>query len=285
MIKGDMEKKRERAINKVRDAINMHGGTTLLSTGITGDDARMARAAVAAGARLLEPNHPAVILARGLYGARDMNAAEAVRHRLPLEEMLKVISGVRSAVGEEIFITVGVPGGFTEKEPIILEDEDIYNIARAGADGLHTHKATLEDLEEWVAKAHKFGLLVDAYIAHPGDRHLLGIPAGTPEEVGKVAQAMEQMGVDMIGLMTGMTYEGVSAGEIHPQVKERLEALVNSVKKAPTLAEGGINLANYQAFKGTGVNIIVVGTSFDQLAANAVSDAVKQYLSLGERFL
>jgi len=126
---------------------------------------------------------------------------------------------------------------------------------------------------------------VDAYIAHPGDRHLLGIPAGTPEEVGKVAQAMEQMGVDMIGLMTGMTYEGVSAGKIHPQVKERLEALVNSVKKAPTLAEGGINLANYQAFKGTGVNIIVVGTSFDQLAANAVSDAVKQYLSLGERFL
>lgn len=33
MIKGDMEKKRERAINKVRDAINMHGGTTLLIPG------------------------------------------------------------------------------------------------------------------------------------------------------------------------------------------------------------------------------------------------------------
>jgi len=282
MIKGDMEKKRERAIRKVWDAIKMHGGTTLLSTGITGDDARMARAAVEAGARLIEPNHPAVVLARGLYGAKDMHAAEAVRHKLPLYEMLKVISGVRSAIGEEIFITVGVPGGFTEEQPVVLEDVDFYNIARAGADGLHTHKATLEDLEEWVAKAHKFGLLVDAYIAHPDDKHLLGIPARTPEEVGKVAQAMEQIGVDMIGLMTGMTYEGVAAREIHPQVKERLEALVNSVKNVPTLAEGGINLTNYQAFKATGVNIIVVGTSFDHLAANAISDAVKQYLSLGK---
>ena len=33
----------------------------------------------------------------------------------------------------------------------------------------------------------------------------------------------------MIGLITGMTYEGVSAGEIHPQVKERVLALANSV--------------------------------------------------------
>ncbi len=41
------------------------------------------------------------------------------------------------------------------------EDEDFYNIARAGADGLHTHKITFEDLEEWVIKAHKYGLLVD----------------------------------------------------------------------------------------------------------------------------
>ena len=109
---------------------------------------------------------------------------------------------------------------------------------------------------------------------------LARIPARTPEEVAEAAQAIEQIGIDMIGLMSGMTYEGVSAGEIHPQVKERVIALVNSVKNASTLAEGGINLANYQAFKGTGVNIIVVGTSFDQLAANAVSDAVKQYLSL-----
>lgn len=282
MIKGDMKIKRERALQKVWNAVEIHGGTTLLSTGITGDDARMARAAVAAGARLLEPNHPAVVLARGLYGAKDMHKAEAVRHKLPLDEMLKVVSGVRNAVGEDIFITVGIPGGFTEKQPIILEDKDFYDIARAGADGLHTHKTTFEDLKEWVTKAHEYGLLVDAYIAHPDDKHLLGIPAKTPEEVSKTAQTMEQIGIDMIGMMTGMTYEGVSAGEIHPMIKERVLAMVDSVKRVPTLAEGGINLDNYRAFKGTGVNIIVVGTSFDQLAANAVSGAVKQYISLGE---
>lgn len=50
------------------NAIEEHGGTTILSTGITGDDARIARAAVAGGAKLLEPNHPAVALARGHKG-------------------------------------------------------------------------------------------------------------------------------------------------------------------------------------------------------------------------
>ena len=55
MIYGDMQKKREIALKKVKDAINADGGTTLLATGITGDDARFALAAVEAGARMLEP--------------------------------------------------------------------------------------------------------------------------------------------------------------------------------------------------------------------------------------
>lgn len=282
MIRGDMKIKRKTALQKVQKAIEEHGGTTLMSTGITGDDARMARAAVKAGARLLEPNHPAVVLARGLYGAQNMHEAEAVRYKLPLDEMLKVVSGVRSAVGPDVFITVGLPGSFAEIQPIILDEKDFYEIASAGADCLHTHKTNLKDLEEWTNMAHKYGLLVDAYIAHPDDEHLLGILAETPEDVAKAARQMEDIGVDMIGLMTGMTYKGVEAGKIHPEIKERLAALVDAVKKAPTLAEGGINLDNFQAFKGTGVDIIVVGTSFDQQAEKSVSDAVKQYLTLGK---
>lgn len=280
MIKGDMEIKRKGALGKVWNAINEHGGTTLLSTGITGDDARMAKAAVNAGARLLEPNHPAVVLARGLYGAKNMHEAESHRYKLPLEEMLKVISGVRNAVGPDVFITAGVPGGFPEVRPIILNDEDFCAISKAGADSLHIHKTSLEDLNECVEKAHKYGLLVDAYIANPKDQHLSGIPAETPEEVARIAREMEGIGVDMIGLMTGMTYLGVDAGEIHSEVKERLAALVESVKNVPTLAEGGINLSNYQAFKGTGVNILVVGTSFDNMAEEAIANGVRQYLSL-----
>ena len=82
----------------------------------------------------------------------------------------------------------------------------------------------------------------------------------------------------MIGLMTGMSYEGVEAGQIHPQLKARLEALVQAVS-VPTLAEGGINLDNFQAFKDTGVNILVIGTSIDKMAGKAVSQAVTSFLN------
>ena len=65
MFKGDMNKKRAKALQKVKDAITLHGGQTILSTGITGDDARLAKAVCEAGVKLLEPNHPALALARG----------------------------------------------------------------------------------------------------------------------------------------------------------------------------------------------------------------------------
>lgn len=280
MFKTDMELKREKTIDKVWKAINKHGGTTLLSTGITGDDARMAKAAVDAGTLMLEPNHPAVALARGLDGVTTMNDAEAIRYKVPLEEMLKVTSGVRTVVGEDVYITVGVPGGFTEAMPINLKDEDYLAISQAGADGLHVHKSGWEDLEEIVNKAHKYGLIVDTYIDQPSDTSdSIGISAETPEEVAKVAEKMEKIGVDMIGLMTGMTYQGGDAGEIHPDVKKRLNALINAVD-VPTLAEGGINLDNYKAFGDTGVNVLVVGTSFDDLAKDAVAGGVQKYISL-----
>jgi hypothetical protein len=278
MFSADMQRRRERAMHKVLSAIEEHGGTTLLSTGITGDDARMARAAIQAGAKMLEPNHPAVALARGLHGVSNMHDAEAIRHEVEIGEMVRVIRGVRAVAGPDVFITVAVPGGFTETQPVPLIDKDFLGIARAGADGLHTHKSSLEDLGEWVDKAHHYGLMVDAYIAHPDDRHPFGVPASTPEDVAKTAQEMQEIGVDLIGLMTGMSYEGVGAGEIPSAVKERLTALVDAVA-TPTVAEGGINLDNVEAFRGTGVNVLVVGTSFDNVATQAVSDAARRFLA------
>lgn len=278
MITGDMNKKLNKARKIVLDAIEAHGGCTILSTGITGDDARLAKAVVEAGAKLLEPNHPAVALARGYKGVSNMHAAEQVRHEIPLEEMLKVIHGVRQVVGNDIYITAGVPGGFTEVLPTPLKEEDFLKLAQAGVDGLHVHKSTIEDLREVVELAHKYGLLVDAYIGHPDDLHTFGVPARTPEEVKEVALKMEEIGVDFIGLMTGMSYEGVEAGEIHPFVKERVLALVNSGIKVPTLAEGGINLDNYKAFAEVGVNIIVVGTAIDNIVCNAAKNIINQFL-------
>lgn len=277
MIKGDMRRKREMALAKVLSAIKMHGGTTLLSTGITGDDARLAKAAVEAGARMLEPNHPAVALARGYKGVTNMHAAEAIRHEISIEQMAEVTCGVRNVVGPDIFITVGIPGGFTEVLPRPLSEDDVRMIAEAGADGLHVHKSDLDDLREIVELAHANGLLVDAYVAHPDDLHPFGIPASTPEEVADTAKKMESIGVDMIGLMTGMSYEGVEAGQIPAVIRERLQALVGAVTR-PTLAEGGINLTNFQGFRGTGVNILVVGTAFDDIARQAVRDTVKRFL-------
>lgn len=278
MFKGDMERKRKLAIEKVWDAIHTHNGQTVLSTGITGDDGRLAKAVIDAGVKMLEPNHPAVALARGYHGVTTMNDAEHVRHEVELSEMAKVVTGIRSVVGEEPLITVGIPGGFTEIKPVPIHDEDIFEISRAGADSLHTHKCDLEDLEEIVQKAHYYGLLVDAYIAHPEDKHPFGIPASTPEEVAEAAKQMEQIGVDMIGLMTGMSYDGVKAGEIPDFIKDRLEALVSSVS-VPTLAEGGINTTNYQAFRKSGVQILVVGTSIDQIVQKSAQETIRKFIS------
>src|SRR5699024_9617322 len=237
------------------------------------------KAVVDTGIKLLEPNHPAVALARGHKGVTNMHDAEMVRHEIEMAEMAKVVKGVRTTVGEDPFITIGIPGGFTEVIPVELTDEDIKLMSIMGADGLHTHKSTLHDLEELVKKAHHYGLTVDAYIAHPDDLHTFGLPSETPEDVAKVAKAMENIGVDMIGLMTGMSYEGVAAGEIPEVIKERLDALVSSVS-VPTLAEGGINVENSKAFKDTGVHIIVVGTAIDDAVKVAAQDIVQKFVNL-----
>lgn len=279
MFKGDMKYRRENAIKKVWDAIEEHNGQTLLSTGITGDDARVAKAVVDGGIKLLEPNHPAVALAKGHKGITTMGEAEKIRHEITVEEMGDIVEGVRNVVGNEPFITIAIPGVFTELIPVELSDEDFQLMAVKGADGLHTHKSDLSDLEKIVTKAHKYGLTVDAYIAHPDDKHKFGIPAETPEEVAKVAKQMEDIGVDMIGLMTGMSYEGVKAGEIPNVIKERLDALVSTVK-VPTLAEGGINVDNYQAFRDTGVDILVVGTAIDDAVKEAAQNMAKKFINI-----
>ncbi len=278
MIRNDMRKRMDIGRAKVAHALELGGGHTILSTGITGDDARLARAVCEAGVTMIEPNHPAVALARGYKGVTTMHDAEQVRHEIRISQMAEVTRGIRAVCPKDTYITVGIPGGFTEIVPMPLKEEDFAMMALAGADGLHTHKSCIEDLAELVEIAHKYGLLVDAYIGKASDLHTFGLPAETPEEVARVAKMMQDAGTDMIGLMTGMSYEGVAAGEIHPEIKERLCALVESVS-VPTLAEGGINASNFQAFKDTGVNILVIGTSIDKMVEKAAQNAVKQFLT------
>ena len=279
MIRNDMKKRMELARAKIYNALELGGGHTILSTGITGDDSRLARAVTDVGVKMIEPNHPAVALARGHRGVVTMHAAEQIRHEITVDQMAEVTRGVRAVCPADTYITVGIPGGFTEVVPMPLKDEDFMKMALAGADGLHTHKSCIEDLAQLVETAHKYGLLVDAYIGKASDLHTFGLPAETPEEVARTAKLLEDVGTDMIGLMTGMSYEGVDAGDIHPEIKERLQALVETVH-VPTLAEGGINITNFQAFKDTKVNILVIGTSIDKMVEKAAQQAVKEFLSL-----
>lgn len=279
MIRNDMAKRMSIARAKIQNALDVNGGYTILSTGITGDDSRLARAVTDVGVKMIEPNHPAVALARGHKGVITMHDAEQLRYEITVEQMAEVTRGIRAVCPQDTYITVGIPGSFTEIVPMPLKEEDFVTMAMAGADGLHCHKSSIEDLAELVEMAHRNGLLVDAYIGKKSDLHTFGLPAETPEEVAKVAKMMQEVGADMIGLMTGMSYEGVAAGEIHPEVKERLQALVESVT-VPTLAEGGINATNFKAFKDTKVNILVIGTSIDKMVEKAAQDAVTQFLNL-----
>ena len=278
MIKQDMKNKMEIARQKVEKAIEKDNGTTLMSTGMTGDDARLAKAAVAGGAKILEANHPAVTLARGLEGVSTMGDAEYVRHELPLKSMLECVKGVRAVVGPDIYLTVGFPGSFTEREPIPLTSEDFRQLALAGADGVHCHKSSLADLKDVVTLAHENGLLVDSYIGKKSDLHQFGIGAEDITEVKKVALAMQEIGADFIGMMTGMSYEGVAAGEIPQEIKDRLQALIETVS-VPTFAEGGINEVNVKAFKNTGVNVVTVGTAMDDYAEGAIKSAVAKFIN------
>ncbi len=89
---------------------------------------------------------------------------------------------------------------------------------------------------------------------------------------------MQEIGADFIGMMTGMSYEGVAAGEIPQEIKDRLQALIETVS-VPTFAEGGINEVNVKAFKNTGVNVVTVGTAMDDYAEGAIKSAVAKFIN------
>jgi cyclase len=184
MNRGDMEHKRQLALKRVWRAIEERGGTTLLAGGLSANVAQIAKAVTEAGIRFLEPCHAAVARAYGWKGAVTPQSSREVRHEIPLDDVLKVIRGIRSAVSANVILCAGVPGSFTEIQPIELTDDDFRKISLAGADSIHAHKSTLRDLEELVRKAHKCGLLVDAYIDYPDVTRPAGIPCSNTRGSG-----------------------------------------------------------------------------------------------------
>ena len=162
---GSMKYRRDSAMSKVRKAIADHNGCTILSAGITSIVPGItALAAVEAGVRMIEISQNGVALDYGFMGVKDRRRAIRVSHLLPTEWMVQKVEGMRNVLGDDVFIAVGTPGLWTQPGPARFDDDLGLALARAGADGLHTHFSTLEDLEEATKIAHRCGLVVDAYI-------------------------------------------------------------------------------------------------------------------------
>ncbi|MCR4397959.1 MAG: histidine biosynthesis protein [Firmicutes bacterium] len=252
-------------------AIFAAGRPALMLGGIMGTDMRIARAAFEAGVRIFEPNHPAMALQMGLGGVTTMNAAEKVRHLVPMSRMVDAVRGLRAVCGDEVFITVGFPGTFTEEVPVPLSLEDVLSVARAGADCLHTHKSCLEDVGEIVSLGHRAGLLVEAYITADDN---LGVQAPTDEALKNTVKEFERIGVDLIGLTTGMTYKGQSAGGFARAFLDRIKTFT-SASRAFRVLEGGIRRENIGSVKDAGLDIVVVSTALDQEIASHARRAIE----------
>src|SRR5690625_4430029 len=88
----------------------------LMLGGIMGTDMRIARAAYEGGCRIFEPNHPAMALQMGLDGVTNMPDAEKIRHLVPMDRMLTAIEGLKAVTGDDVLVTCGTRGTFTERE-------------------------------------------------------------------------------------------------------------------------------------------------------------------------
>ena len=260
---------------KVKRALEENRNFALMATGITGDDCRIALAAVNAGVRIIEVNHPSVSLCIGLEGVTTMRQAEDIRHKLPRNEVYRKIEALRRVVNDDVYISAAVAGLFVEAIPSALTAEDYRQLSGVGADGVHVHKATFEDLMAVVNAAHGAGLLVDAYISDSNDRDSLGIPADSDEAVRNTALKMEQMGVDFIGLIMGQSFKGEGSGRFSKFALRRLTAAAESVS-VPVFAEGGVTEDNLDEIKDAGAQVAVVGTFIDDLLKKSIADSVKR---------
>lgn len=282
MIIGDARLKVKRGRKKVSDAIKMHGGITLMSSGITADDMRLTKASADAGVKVFEVHHSGIALNRGYRGRLTSLEGLDVRHEITVEDMAKVVRTMREIVSADTYITVSFTGTYTELNPVPFTLEDALALSQAGADGLLCFKVDLEDIKDLINIGHQAGLCTDITLYSPGKyADMLGVKPLETKDIGNYAKRLEKLGVDSIFIELGQAYLGFSAKKIPDFILERIKAVTSSVD-VPVIAGGGITPDNFRDLKGTGVKMIAVGTSFDDIAKRAISEAVKTFLSLGK---
>lgn len=284
MLKGDMGVRLEIGRDKIRQAIDLHSGSTIMSAGITSMVPGIATiAAIQAGIRMIEISQNGVALLRGLHGVTNRSDARKVSWQLSIEEMVDHLVATRRVVPIDVYISIGVPGLWTHTAPVRFGEEEAQLLAQAGADGLHTHKITVEDHESMVELAHKYGLLVEGYVSTPptdldiGAPSYGGVPAGSPQEVGQRVRDLEAVGVDLVGVSSDSRYAGESSGGLTSLEKDRVRALVEAAS-VPTIAMGGVTTENIALYRELGVDIMIVGTLFDDVTKNAIGHLIDQLL-------
>ena len=250
--------------------------TALMLGGIMATDMRIANAAYKGGCMIFESNHPAMALQMGLCGATTMNEAEMIRHLVPHERMITAVEGLRSVLGEDIFITCAAAGTFTEIQPVPFTQETALKLAYAGVDCIHSHKSTIEDIAQLAEYCHNAGILCEAYISA---YDTFGVQAPTDELLLQAIKDYEDAGVDILGLCTGMIYQGQGATGFSEECLHRIDLFIENTHVIKAL-EGGIKPGNVGAVKKLGFDILVMSTALDNICQDVTEKAVKEVIGL-----
>lgn len=271
-----MKFERERSVERKKEKLRKILAETrpsLMLGGFMGTDMRTAKAAYDGGCRIFEPNHPAMALQMGLCGVTTMGDAEKIRHLVPLERMLTAVEGIRAVCGEDVFITCGARGTFTEEVVTPFTFEDALAIANAGGDCLHTHKSTIEDIKEITDNAHKAGILCEAYIDY---NDTFGVQAKTDEELLQAIKDYEEAGVDILGIESGMIYRGLNASDFSEEFLHRVDIFLKNAHVFTAL-EGGVKEGNIEHARKLGFDILVMSTAMDDAIRNTTRNIVARF--------
>ncbi|OGO18354.1 MAG: hypothetical protein A2Z14_04765 [Chloroflexi bacterium RBG_16_48_8] len=243
--------------------------------GVAATDPRFARVAVAAGVRVLEPNHTAITCARAKQGMTSMREAYIHKHELEFDVVLEVVSTIRRVTPEHVFIICGAPGTFDEIAPQ-FEEWNARKLLEVGADGLFVEKSEYGEVERLVRIAHKAGLLVQAgFQLQPVGEGTAVIPIERPSEARQAARRLRDMGIDIVGMRFSGIFKSLEAGAIAP---EELDCLSGLVSEAPEMnvVYAGVNTSNLRAIAETGVRMIGVASAVDDLVYKALTETIGQ---------
>lgn len=273
---------------KLRAAIEADGGTTVYAAHLLPHTAPWLPGVLASGVKILEITHGSIHLTQHpprrdvAFGGRYETLRSS--YGVPTEEVAAAIRRLRPALGPEIFLNVAAAGTFNQIGPARFDDDAAFMLSQAGADGIHTHKSDLGEVEELVGIAHRAGLTVEAYVHRDLGKtdpfSYMGLRAETPADVRRAVKDLEGVGVDIVGLMFSDDpeyYSQVGATDaLPPDVRKRVRALVEAAT-VPTSVEGQITEGNARELRRLGANILVLGTQFDLAIQEAIGRVVRGF--------